>query len=315
MYVVASGNLGCIVQHSIKINFLKENYILLSTTYTNRDQKLFYTCPNGHEHSVTWANFKKGHRCAYCAGVVTYTYDFIKEAFLKEGYTLLSESYSNAHAKLDYICTKGHTTYTTWDSFRDGKRCYLCNKESRFNEGHWNWQGGVSKNALPLHKTYASQLKKYQVVHKIQQNDLELLGVECINCGQVFVPCTSSLQSRIAAINGKVSGDNNLYCSDECKQICPIFGQVLWPKDHKPYENIRPDQKQWATMVKERDNYTCQICGAIGEQLIAHHIDPVINNPIESMDTDNGITLCKSCDSASHKIPGCGYSELRCSTK
>jgi hypothetical protein len=52
------------------------------------------------------------------------------------------------------------------------------------------------------------------------------------------------------------------------------------------------------------------VCGNKGT-LHCHHIDPVINNPIESADVDVCITLCKSCHKEVHNKPGCKYHELR----
>jgi hypothetical protein len=54
----------------------------------------------------------------------------------------------------------------------------------------------------------------------------------------------------------------------------------------------------WRTAVFERDNYTCQECGSHGGvDLEAHHIIPysVHPEPEYSLNTDNGITLCKLC--------------------
>ena len=73
-------------------------------------------------------------------------------------------------------------------------------------------------------------------------------------------------------------------------------------------------------MVFKRDNWTCMNpdCNKSKSEfpeleLHCHHIDPVINNPIESADIDNCITLCKECHINAHKkTPGCGYAELRC---
>ena len=107
-------------------------------------------------------------------------------------------------------------------------------------------------------------------------------------------------------------GEAHLYCSNECKQACPVYGQILWPKGYKPFKNERPNQKQWADLVKERDNYTCQNCGSTEGKMVAHHIDPVINNPIESTDIDNGISLCEKCHLQVHKLEGCAYNDLRC---
>ena len=66
-------------------------------------------------------------------------------------------------------------------------------------------------------------------------------------------------------------------------------------------------------MVKERDEYTCQRCGAKGKgvKLIAHHIEPVEFNPILSADIENGITLCKICNQKAHSEKGCRPTDLK----
>jgi hypothetical protein len=54
----------------------------------------------------------------------------------------------------------------------------------------------------------------------------------------------------------------------------------------------------WRIAVFERDNYTCQECGAHnGGDLQAHHITPfhLHPEPEYSLTTDNGITLCETC--------------------
>ena len=46
--------------------FEKEGYILLSKDYINSNTKLKYLCPNGHEHEITWNDFRSGYRCPFC---------------------------------------------------------------------------------------------------------------------------------------------------------------------------------------------------------------------------------------------------------
>jgi len=179
-------------------------------------------------------------------------------------------------------------------------------------ENNYNYKGGISKLNIPLYETYSHQLEKYHKVHPIEHIDLVLLGVECKYCSKIFVPSAYAVQDRIKAIKGTTTGEHNLYCSDECKQMCPIFGQILYLKGDKPYEDTRPDKLAWASLVKERDNNTCQKCGKQNKIMFAHHIVPVNESPIISMDIDNGITLCKNCHKESHKLVGCTYSDLRC---
>lgn len=50
--------------------------------------------------------------------------------------------------------------------------------------------------------------------------------------------------------------------------------------------------KLWSQVVRERDNHTCQVCGATDVKLDAHHI---IDKKYVPFDVDNGITLCSGC--------------------
>ena len=43
-----------------------EEYILLSTEYKNKDQKLQMICPKGHFYEATFGNFRNGFRCPQC---------------------------------------------------------------------------------------------------------------------------------------------------------------------------------------------------------------------------------------------------------
>lgn len=51
----------------------------------------------------------------------------------------------------------------------------------------------------------------------------------------------------------------------------------------------------WRDAVFQRDNYTCQECGANNTYIEAHHIKPYRDYPELTMDPDNGITLCDRC--------------------
>jgi hypothetical protein len=61
------------------------------------------------------------------------------------------------------------------------------------------------------------------------------------------------------------------------------------------------EYKAWRKSVFERDNYTCQMCGARGVKLNAHHIFPYAHFPEKRYDIKNGITLCIPCHQKWHK--------------
>ena len=76
--------------------------------------------------------------------------------------------------------------------------------------------------------------------------------------------------------------------------------------DEERASNRRYDKKEieWRKLVKERDGYTCQICGQIGTVLNSHHIEPYCKSKKLRYDMDNGITLCNPCHTMLHKIYG-----------
>jgi len=110
-----------------------------------------------------------------------------------------------------------------------------------------------------------------------------LLEVKCRYCNRYFVPTNLQVQNRVAALNGTTTGNQFLYCSDYCKQACPVFNQNKYPKGFKPSSSreVNPLVRQ---LCFERDNWTCQTCGATQE----------------------------TCHKEVHTLPGCNYYELRC---
>lgn len=55
------------------------------------------------------------------------------------------------------------------------------------------------------------------------------------------------------------------------------------------------EYKKWRKAVLERDNHTCQICGAINCKLEVDHIKEFAIFPELRLDINNGRTLCQKC--------------------
>ena len=151
-------------------------------------------------------------------------------------------------------------------------------KNKKRGNNNPNWKGGITELNIPLYETYVSQLEPYE---QCRNND-GYLEVMCTNCGIWFVPKATDVRNRIQCINGNPNfyGESRFYCSDKCKQNCPIFGmrpEYLIARDEirAGHRNIpdhtREVKSQLRDLVLARDNYTCQICGS-KENLICHHM-------------------------------------------
>ena len=62
--------------------------------------------------------------------------------------------------------------------------------------------------------------------------------------------------------------------------------------------------RKWRMSVLERDNYTCQRCGAINTNFNVHHISHWATDITKRYDVDNGITLCMDCHKLIHSVKG-----------
>jgi len=174
-----------------------------------------------------------------------------------------------------------------------------------------NYKGGYWKKNIPLFDTYAEKISYVEEVRR-DPNDYNTLQVKCTYCGRWFTPKRSHVGERLKIlVNGKTRGEASFYCSEDCKDACPIFRMRLFPKGHKDGTS-REVQPELRKLVLERDNYTCQKCGVINTELHCHHFEGIMQNPIESADTDMCITLCKECHEEVHSKDGCRRSDLKC---
>lgn len=133
----------------------------------------------------------------------------------------------------------------------------------------------------------------YECRNKSQENHTILT---CIICGKEYRTYNSHIKWR-----------GSKYCS----KICMRIGASLRTGDKSPSwkggisflkNKVRKtiEWKEWRNLVYERDNYTCQICGARSNKGISiilhpHHIKSYSKYPDIRFDVNNGITLCSAC--------------------
>ena len=180
-----------------------------------------------------------------------------------------------------------------------------------------NYKGGVDKKGIPLFDTFSERFKNIEETKPINKEDIKSLGVRCVYCDRWFVPSLLSVRCRLGALSrdpaGRTIGECRFYCSTTCKISCPTFRQRTFPKGFKTNSSreVQPDLRK---LLFKRDNYECQICNINidSAELHCHHLTGLKQNPLESADIDNCITLCKKHHQLVHSVKGCTYYELKC---
>jgi 5-methylcytosine-specific restriction endonuclease McrA len=256
---------------------------------------------------ITWDNLKSGHFTENGNFLKIYTEKCRSTFYIykcqKCGDIFLGQKGSN-------YCSKKCSTSLTNLGKKASKKTRDKLSKIRKGKNNVNWKGGVKKNNIPLYDTYATQLEWCEQTRRSPQ-DKNILEVKCAYCGKWFVPGLITVKNRLGYLNRKkYSGENRFYCSDDCKQECPIYRKQKYPKGLKlsTSREVQPELRQ---LVFKRDDYTCTKCGST-ESLHCHHIEGIRWEPLESADINQCITVCKKCHKEIHKQKDCEYKDLKC---
>ena len=80
----------------------------------------------------------------------------------------------------------------------------------------------------------------------------------------------------------------------------PMYNGKLTNKD-RIRKRLSPQYNIWRNAVMSRDGYRCDNCG-IDQYLVVHHIFSYKHYPNDRYNTDNGITLCRTCHNNFHNV-------------
>ena len=167
----------------------------------------------------------------------------------------------------------------------------------------------LKKSISPvLFDSYAEKLKWCNYV---KSGDGDILITKCVYCGKEFPPTLAQVGMRLQAVNGKIQGEMNMYCSDICKRACPTYRAHKYYKGKK-IGGTREVPAEFRHMALADRNYTCERCGKTEGGLHVHHIDGYTEQPMFSVDLVNVLVLCPYCHKQIHKKTGCTYVDYRC---
>jgi hypothetical protein len=162
-----------------------------------------------------------------------------------------------------------------------------------------------------LKRTINKISKKYPFFTKIEEmqyNPKKEIQVRCKNhkCKNSkekngwFIPTGRQLEHRIAALeHPRGNGGAYFYCSEKCKNECPLYGlqvdpykKIEAPFSQEEYKIFR--QEVLKRQIQSIGYNECEICGE-RSNLHIHHEKPKKIHPLFSLDPDNGLIFCIQC--------------------
>jgi len=267
------------------------------------------------------------------------TYRFVKEAFEKEGYVLLTEVYKNNKQKLDYICPKGHEHNISWDSWKSGSRCAYCagvvKKDIEFVRSAFKNEGYTL-----LTNEYINSNQKLEYIcpkghkHSISWRAWYHQGSRCWYCFGTPRESFRAVAKMFEKENYKLLTTDYLCSKQKLSYICSEGHRHSitlsdWKGGHRcptchairlsisrlgqnnpswkggiscePYCDVWLD-KDFKESIKERDNYICQNpdCWQRDGKAGILNIHHIDYNK-KNCKPSNLITVCKSCNSSANK--------------
>ena len=180
-------------------------------------------------------------------------------------------------------------------SFRGVYCSRKCQGKDRIGEGNSTW------NSIQLSCRKCSKIffRPYSLTNHTgdsfcskycyDTNRKATIKKNCLYCKKEFIASLWKIKNK----------NQDKYCSMSCRsknligELAPHYIDGRTPLNEKIRQSL--EYKEWMTIIKERDNYICQICGTCTGPIHANHIKKFSDYPKLRFELTNGITICKKC--------------------
>lgn len=246
-----------------------------------------------------------------------------KECFANRGCELLETEYKSCNLPMRYVATCGHEHSITLNNFLSGKGdlCRACRyKSNGEKESRLSTETVRASLAAECCELLSERVIKWTDKFKYiaqcgHENEIDFAhwsqgsGRICRTCSK-SVRYTQEYISKAFEAAGCTLLEEYVNCKTPLKYR-DMYGKIR----HTTFDlfvNGRNKRDRdsglppWRMFVFSRDDYTCQVCGARGGDLEAHHLESYADNKSARLDPENGVTLCEKCHKSFHKAMGYG---------
>ena len=204
----------------------------------------------------------------------------------------------NSKKKETMFCSKECLDKYKYSNDRQSTKCSCCGKVLIVT----NYKIKNNKEIFCSRKCYG----EWRKTHCTGENNVSFnsIIIKCDCCGKEFLTCPS-----------KTKHGKHHFCSISCKgkwQSINLVGENGC--NYKP--NLTDEDRQDRRLIKgytkfinqvlKRDDYTCQLSGQKGGNLVVHHLNGYNWDKEHRTDINNGITITEEVHKLFHKIYGCG---------
>ncbi len=195
----------------------------------------------------------------------------------------------------------GHNSISRKEKLSNSIKEVHKNPDSIFNSTSFREKRKLNIKKINKKYLFFSKIEeiRYNPDKPIEEKEIQVhcKNHECKNSkekGGWFTPTKSQLGERLQALeNPRGFGESNFYCSQHCKDTCPLYGLQGDPFKNTELPYTSAEKHIWRQVVLELDKGLCQFCGKPATDV--HHIKPVKTHPHLALDPDNGISFCEEC--------------------
>lgn len=173
------------------------------------------------------------------------------------------------------------------------KKCITCNKEKPLNE-------------FPKRKDskdgYRNECKECVKIRKRKEYKKRERIVKICKCCNKEYNSTKQYESKGLCPSCNNKGENNPQYGKRGYEHWNYNSNIT--DEERTLKRNYPEYNDFRKSVFERDNYTCQVTGVKGGDLVVHHLNSYCEHENLRLDINNGITLSKHIHKLFHDIYG-----------